>query len=203
MTAAICDRLHAQSEEMPVGVDRQFCMRLVVAPLIVGDETFAACADPFYWPTQAPRRPGDDGFFRIMLTLVAEAAADIGRDQPNIGLRQIELFAHRAPDVMWHLRGAIERQLAAGAAVGQHRAWLDRRANQSIIEKIEPNDVRRTGNDFSDACLVASCETKADITWSGIMQLWSALAQRGFGIGDRGQRFVIDVHKIGSVAGLQ
>ena len=74
-------RVDAQRQEMSVGVEREFGMGLMVATLIVGRKTFAARGDPFHRPPQPPRRPGDDGFLGIMLALVAEAAADVGRNQ--------------------------------------------------------------------------------------------------------------------------
>ncbi len=43
--------------------------------------------------------------------VVAEAAADVGRDEPDRGLRQVELLADGAADEMRDLRGAVERQL--------------------------------------------------------------------------------------------
>ena len=114
----------------------------MAAALIVGDEALAAGGDPFHRPPQPPRRPGDDGLLGIVLALVAEAAADVGRDQPDGGLRQAELLGDGAADVMRHLRRAIKRELA-GAAVGQHRTRLDRSADQPVVDEVEPHDMRR------------------------------------------------------------
>src|SRR5215468_7572097 len=90
-------------------------MRLVIAALVVSNKALAACADPFHRCSQAPCRPCDDGLLGIMLALITEAAPDIRRNESNSGLRQIELLAHSAPDMMRHLRGAIDRQYLRSA----------------------------------------------------------------------------------------
>src|SRR4029077_5163130 len=174
--AEVCDRLDSQSEEMPLVIKRQFRICLVIATLVVSNKALAACADPFHRYSQAPCRPCDDGFFGIVFTLVTEPAPDIRRNESNSGLRQIELLAHSAPNVMWHLRGTIERQLAACAAIGQNRAWFNCCADQPIVDEIEPHHMRRGGNDFTHGSVVATGKAKTDITGCSVMQLRRAFA---------------------------
>ena len=116
--AKIGDSIDAQSKKMPVAIERQLRASLVIASLIVGDEAFAARANPFHRPSQSSRCPGDDSLLWIMLALVTEAAAHVRRNQPYRGLWQVKLLADDTADVMRYLRGTIERQLSGRAAVG-------------------------------------------------------------------------------------
>ena len=188
---------------MSLGINRQFRVSLVIATLIVGNEAFAARADPFHRPPQSPRGPGDDGLLGIVLTLVAEAAADVGRNQPNRGLRQVKLLADDAPDVMRYLRGAIERKLAVRAAVGQNGARLDCRADQAVVDEVETHHMCGGAKGFAHGDFVAAREAEADVAGRGLVKLRRIVAHRGFRIGHRWQRLIINLHEIGSVTRLR
>jgi hypothetical protein len=148
----------------------------MIATLIVSNKILAACADPFHRYAQALCRPCDDGFFGIVLSLVTEAAPDIRCNESNGALRQIELLAYCTPDMMRHLCGAIERQLAACAAIGQNCARFNRCADQSIVDEIEPHHMRRGGNDLAHGRVVAAGKAKTDIAGCRVMQLRRAFA---------------------------
>ena len=172
ISAEIGQRLDPQRQETPIAVERKLGARQVIAPLIVGDEAFAPCRDPFDRPVQTPRRPGDDRLLGIMLALVAEAAADIGCDQANAAFGHAELLGDIAADVMRHLRRAIERELVARCIRdGQHRSRLDRAADQAVIDEVEPRDVRGLLHRLADGSFVAPRPAKADIAGRGLMQL--------------------------------
>ncbi len=183
-------------------IERKLGAGLVAAALIVGDEALAAGGDPFHRPPQPPRRPGDDGFLGIVLALVAEAAADVGCDQPDRGLRQAELFGDGAADVVRYLRRAIERQLA-GAAIGQHRARLDCGADQPVVGKIEPHHMGRALEGLAHGRVIAPGKTEADVAGSGFVQLRRVLCHRGVAIDDDRQRFITHFQEIGGVLRLR
>ena len=188
----------AKREEMPLRVHRELGAGLVAAALVIRDEALAAGGDPFHRPPQPPRRPGDDGLLGIVLALVAEAAADVGRDQTDGGLRQPKLLGDGAADVMRHLRRGIERELAR-AAVGQHRARLDRSADQPVVGEVEPHHVRRAVERLAHRGFVAPREAEADVAGRRLVQLRRALLHRGAAVDDDGQRLVVDRQQIGGV----
>ena len=190
------------ARKCPSRVERELGAGLVAAALIVGDEALAAGGDPFHRPPQPPRRPGDDGLLGIMLALVAEAAADVGRDQADGGLRQAKLLGHGAADVMRHLRRGIERELA-GAAVGQHRARLDRSADQPVVGEVEPHHMRRAVERLAHRGFIAAREAEADIARRRLVQLRRALRHRRAAVDDDGQRLIVDLQQIGRVLRLR
>src|SRR5437762_1942191 len=82
-------------------------------------------------------RPGHDRIFGIELALVAETAADIGRDNPHRALRDAELLGHQPPDVMRHLSRGVERELrCAGAAERECCARLDGRPDKPVVDQL-------------------------------------------------------------------
>src|SRR6202042_2276268 len=81
---------NAQAEEAAFAVERQLGARDVVAALIVGDETFRAVLLPFHRPRDLAARPDHERVLGINEGLHAKAAADIGRDQAQLVLRQFQ-----------------------------------------------------------------------------------------------------------------
>ena len=201
--AKVGDGVDPECEEVSLAIERELRVGLMIARLIVGNEALAARRDPFDRPPQFSRGPGNDGLLGIMLPLVAEAATDVGRNQADRRLRQIELLADDAADVMWHLRRTIQRELASCAAVGKEGARLQRRADQAIVDEIKPHHVRRTGKDFGDRSLIAAREPEADIARRCLVKLRRIRCQSGPRVGHRGQRLIIDLDEVGGIAGLR
>ncbi len=170
--AEIGDGFYAQRDKAAVGIKSELGMRQMIAALIVGDEAFAPARHPFDRSAQSPRRPGDDGLLRIMLALITEAAADIGRDHADAAFGEAKLLGDIAPDVMRHLCGRVERQLVA-RRIGdrEHGARLDRGADQPIVDKIEASHMGRALQRLPYRCFVAARPVKADITGRGVMKL--------------------------------
>src|SRR5215475_9244232 len=100
----------------------------------------------------------------MMLALVAEAAADVGRDDAHACLGDPELLRYIAADVMRHLRCAVERELAVGR-IGDRDdgARLDRRANQPIVDEIDARDVRGRLERLAHRGLITPTPTEANI----------------------------------------
>ena len=78
----------AQAEEAAARIERKLGARGVIAALIVGDETFRAILLPFHRPPDLAARPDHQRLLGIDEGLHAKAAADIGRDQAKLVLRQ-------------------------------------------------------------------------------------------------------------------
>ena len=152
---------------------------------------------------QSSRCPGDDRLLRIVLALVAKAAADVGRHQPDCGLRQLKLLANRAPDVMRHLGGAIECQLTGRRCRRRGRARFDRRADQAVVDEIEPHHMGGAAKGIAHGGLIAASEAKANVARRiASCKCGASFAHRGFGIDHRLQRLIIHMHEVGCVTCL-
>ena len=171
MRAEIGEGLDLERQEMPLRIEREFRTCAMIARLVVGHETFAAARDPLDRTPQPARQPGDDGFLRIMLALVAEAAADIRRDHADAALRDAELFGHHPADVMGHLRRDMERELfAPDLRRRHHRARLERGADQTIVDELEARDMRRDLHRLAHRRLVPARPAEADVGRGTVMQ---------------------------------
>ncbi len=92
-----------QREEAAFDIERELGAGEMIARLVVDQEALGAGCDPAHRAAEPARREGDDAFLRIELALVAEAAADVGRDHAQRALGDAELLGHRAADVMRRL----------------------------------------------------------------------------------------------------
>ena len=137
VSAEIGASLHAKREEASVAVQGKRGARAVVPALGIGQERFVARRDPLYRAAQPPRRPDDDRLLRIVLALVAEAAAHVLRHNAQLALAQPELRAHVLADVMRGLRGAVQRIAGCDGP-----ARLDCRPAQAVVDELDIDPVR-------------------------------------------------------------
>ncbi len=197
--AEIGHRAHPEAEEQALAVERQFGGGGVVARLVIGDEALGPPGDPAHRPAEPARRPGDHRLFGIVLALVAEAAADIGRDHAQRRLGQAELLRHQAADVMRHLRRRIERP-SPGERVG-HRgggARLDGGAGDAVVDEVDLDDMGGAGEGAVHRRRVAARPAEGDIARRvGVDGL--GLQQRGRRVRHRGQRRVGDIDQFGCI----
>jgi hypothetical protein len=138
-----------------------------------------------------------------VLALVAEAAADVGRDQANAAFGYTELLGDIAADVMRHLRRAVERELVARSVRHcQHRARLDGAADEAVVDEIKPRHMRRLLRRLADRGFVAARPAKADIARRGFMQLLRPRRGGGAGIDRRRQQRIVDIEQLGGIERL-
>ena len=142
--ADVGPRVDAQREEMPVTIQRERGARAMVPALRVGEKGLAPPGHPAHRPAQAPRRPRDDGFLRVVLALVAEAAAHVRRHDAKLDLADAELGAERLAQVVRRLRRAVQRQ-PGRARNGGHAAVLDRRPAQAVVDQLDLAPGARAG----------------------------------------------------------
>ena len=191
-----------EREETPVHIEREFRMGKVIAGLIVRHEAFRSARGPAYGPAQASRRPGDNPLLRIGFALVAEAAAHVRRDDAQRALGNAELLGDLATDVMRSLRGGVERELVA-LRLGQHRARFDRRADQTVVDEIDGNNVSGAAEGCPHGRLVAARPAKANVAGSARVQLRRGRCLRRARIGDGGERRVVHLDTLGGVERLR
>ena len=115
-------------------VQSQLGARGMVPTLGVGEKRFLAPRNPPHRAAELACRPDDDRLLRVVLALVAEAAAHILRHDAQAAFVDAELLADVAADMVRRLRAAVERVAGGNAA-----ARLDRRAAEPVIHQLEPH----------------------------------------------------------------
>ena len=131
--------VHAQRQELAVGVQRQLRLGDVVAAMRVRHEALGALGRPLHRPAHLAGGPGDDRLLGVVEDLRAEAAADIGRHDAQLVLRRCA--ARRRPSAAgshagsgWWCtacsrRGAVE--------IADRRARLHRVRDQPVVHQVE------------------------------------------------------------------
>ena len=135
----------AQREEASVLVGRELGDRIVVAPLRVREEAFAALGGPAHRALEPPRRPHHGRLLGIQEDLHAERAADVARHHAQLLARR---FDDRVGDLAVKMVRALARRIERGApacrvVLGERGARLDRVRDQAVVDQLEPGDVRR------------------------------------------------------------
>ena len=124
--ADIADDVGLQPKKPPVRVERQFRPDNLVESLAGRRQVFHAVAGPFDRPAEAQGEGADHDFLRIERGLGAEAAANIGRHDPQAVARQVEYLGQSVAQQAGYLGRPVERQRPpAGVELGEIAAVLD------------------------------------------------------------------------------
>ena len=144
--ALVGEHLHAQARHRPVVLQRELAVHVEVAREAGRDQVAGAVLDPLHRPAEQERRRGRDDVARVDGHLVAEPAADVGRDDLDVLLRQPgDEREHRAVRVR-RLRGHVDRRLAGRRVdVGDAAAALERSRVAARVVRDEPDDLVRLG----------------------------------------------------------
>ena len=160
-----------QREETAAGVERELGMGEVIARLVVGQKALRPRRHPAHRAEEPPRRPDHERLLGIELALVAEAAADVGRDHPQRALGDAELLGDLLADVVRRLRRTHQREPAGGGLDGGERgARLERRADEAVVDEIDRDLVRRRRERGAHRRLVAARPAEADVAGRGLVQ---------------------------------
>ncbi len=101
----------------------------LVAALVGDRHVLRARLDPLDRAPELARRPAGEELLAVDLELLAEAAADLGRDHAHVILAEPEQERHEQAHEVRNLGRGVERQ-RAGPVVGEHAAALDRSARR-------------------------------------------------------------------------
>ena len=96
----------------PSLVTRELALHVVVACEPRGDEVLGAGLDPLHRPPDHERRRGGDHVARVHRHLVAETAADVGADDPDVLLGQSGDHREHGAVRVRCLRRHVDRRLA-------------------------------------------------------------------------------------------
>ena len=116
---AVDEGAHAQQRAVPARGDLQLAAHL---PRVIGrHQVLAPILDPFHRPPQLHGGVGDQEVLRVELAADAEPAADVGLDEMDPVLRQLQQRGqHRAVE-MRHLRHPPHRHLVPPPVVRRHQ----------------------------------------------------------------------------------
>ena len=128
----------AQAEHRAVVLQRHLAVHVEVAREPGGDQVLGPVLDPLHGVAEQQRRGGRHDVARVHRHLVAEPAADVGRDDPDVLLGQARHQREDRADRVRRLRGHVDRGLAGGRVdVGDAAAGLERRGVRARVVGVE------------------------------------------------------------------
>ncbi len=196
----------ADGEHLAVLRGRDLALHVVVAGEARGDQVLRARLDPLDRLADQERRRGRDDVAGVDRHLVAEAAADVRRDDADLLLGQTR---HQREQRAVRVRGLarqVDRHLPGRlVVVGDRAAGLHRRRVDARVERVELDDdvgvredaVRRigiAGLPREDVVVGLALEVRADDRGVGVERLLR--------IRDHRQRLVVHVDALERVLGL-
>ena len=146
--ADIGDHVGLERDQLGVLVEGAGERDGLVAAVKGGDQVLAPVLGPGHRTLELARQPHQHDVFGRERHLLAEAAADVGRDHAQIGLRHAEHVGDGGAHEMRHLRGAGQRH-AAGRRIegGVAGARLHRRRVLPVRARVEFDDFCRAAPD--------------------------------------------------------
>ena len=189
---------------MPLGVDRQFGVRHVVAAVRVAEERLGSVGGPFDGTIDLSGRPDADGLFRIDEDFGAEAAADVRRDHAQLVFwrNANERRQHHAGHVRVLTRRIQRQGVGSGIVLSDSRAGLHRVGNQTIVDEVDLGDVCRGGKSRLGRRLVAEVPVVDHVVGGNVVDLRRAGRGRRRRIGHGRQHAVVDHDLLRGVARL-
>ena len=189
------------ARKRPFGIEREFGRHREIAAHIIADKRLVALGRPFHRPADAARAPGDQREFGKEAVARAEIAADLAGDDAHAFHRHAENRRQLLFLPYDSARAGVERVASACRVIDAERgARLHRHAGDAIDPGVEPGDMggareRRVGRGG-----IADLGVDHDVR-QVVIEPRRPRLDRGFGIGHRRQRLVIDDDALGGVLG--
>ena len=197
--------VHPEAEDLAVAAQRHLALEVDVAREPGRDEVAGLVLDPLDRALEQDRGQDRADVARVDRHLVAEAAADVGRDDPDHLLGDLGHHRDRGPDDVRRLAGHVDRELAGGPVeVGDRAAALDRRRVAARVVQLQLGDHVGPLEGPVGARLVADLPVVDDVV--GLVDLVVADHRRVRGqplprVHDDRQRLVVDVDQLARVLG--
>ena len=197
------DCIHVDCGDSPVPVERHSCLADVIAGVDVHHQGLAAGRGPAHRPAHQPRGPGQARLLGVVIGLLAEAAADIGRNHPDRVLRRAQGVARKPlADEMRVLGGGPERVAATAAVVvADGRARLDGARCEPVVAERERRDMGGGGEGRRRRLGIADPPVVGDVASELLVHQRRPRLDRGGEPGHRGERLPRDVDRRRSVGG--
>ena len=199
--AVVVDQRAAQPANAAVTLDGNLHVPNLIALLRRRDEMLAAVLDPLDRAAQLPCRESDDHLLRVEHELWAEAAADVGRHDPQPVLVEPEHVAKIAARGMRRLRRRPNRQLLVETVVARHdTATFHGMGDAAMLRQRFGEDVRCAGEGAFDVP-VREIELRHEIVFGARMRDGRARHQRRAAIVHRRQIPILDGDRVDGILG--
>ena len=203
--ALVGDGVHADGEDLAVGAQGHLRVEVHVAAEARGGQVAGLVLDPLHRLAEQDRGQDPGDVARVDRHLVAEAAADVGRHDPDHVLGQLGHERHGRADDVRRLGGHVHGELAgARVVVGDRAAALDRRRVAARVVQLERGDdvgLRERplgGGGVADLPAVAGVVGLPLLVVADHRRVGRRRLLR---VDDRGQRLVLDVDRLAPVLG--
>ena len=204
--AEIGHRLDLERLKLSLVVERQCCLAVLVARLMVAEKRLRPRRHPVHRAPDLARRDEKRRIFGIGRRLQAEGAADIVGEHPQFFRRD----AHDRRQTVGEHAGALARTMkrvpVLRRVIDRRRAArLQRHAGEPLVDGDVGDLVGRRGDDRVDLgefCAVARHdEIDGEVRCRVRPDLRRALGEGGARIGDRRLRIVVDFDLFGRIGG--
>ncbi len=176
--AFVVDHRAAHAEQPAVGVERDLEVPILFALLDRGEEMLAPVLDPFDRSPQEQAGGGERHFLRVHDELGAEAAADIGRHDPNLILVEPQQPHQEGAHLVRKLRRRPQREPVLVDIVGGNgAASFDRVRAAAVLLEIDAGAMGRARECVGDVA-VGLPKLDQEIARSGAMGARCARRQR-------------------------
>ncbi len=155
---------------------------------------------PLHRPPELARHETEDDVLRVQADLVAEAAADVLRDETELVDPRAQCGRHPDRADAGHLVIAVERPLAGALVVLDERAGaLERRRREAVeVELVDLHDVVGLGERGVDVAPVE--DARPDDVRAGVVVEDHLVLQRLRRVDENRQLVVLDLDELGRVA---
>ena len=199
--AVVAGERRLQGGDGPVGAHAEPRDVALVAIGRGGEEVLGARLHPLDRPAHAARHGGDQHLLRIGVPLAAEAAADVGREDAHVLLREPQGAGDRGAHRVGHLGRAPHREASiVGRRPRQDAARLQRHRRDPRERQPGLDDHLRLGESRLDGAHRALGGT-GDVVGPLREDARRAGGERRVDVGGRGQDLVVDAHREGGVGG--
>ncbi|SCD60345.1 hypothetical protein GA0115245_11005 [Streptomyces sp. di188] len=195
--AHVGEQVHLQAAQPAVAVGGDLDVLDHAAPVVGGQVALGAGLGPLHGPAEAPRDRQRDRLLAVHLELGAEAAAHVGRDDPQLVLGYPGHHGEHHPQDVRDLRGRVHGVLAGRGERGDHhRTRLHRVGDQPLLVVAAPEDhlgalpdgrVVLTG---PERPVVAAVRALVGVHQRRV------LGERGLQVEHRRQRLVLDLDRL-------
>ncbi len=173
--------------------------------MMVVEHALATGGDPLDRPADLSRRPQRQHIVRERSALEAEAAAHVGRYDPDVILRYVQHVRQLHAHAMRVLRRGMERvEVVDGVVVADGNPWLHRGRRQPVALDPQFHDMLGAGESGVGRVLVAEHQPEGGIAvWIVVPDLGCAVLGGILESHHHRQRFVLDLNQFGGVARLR
>ena len=197
--------MHPHAEDPAVLAQRQLAVEVDVAREAGRDQVSGAVLDPLHRALGEDRGQDRHHVAGVDRHLVAEPAAEVGGDDPDLVLGQLGDQGDRGAHDVGSLGGHVDRELAGGPVeVGDRAAALHRRGVRPRVVQRDLRDHVGLGERLVGPLLVADLPVEGDVVVLVLLVVADHRRAVGLGLGrvdDRRQRVVLDVDRLARVLG--